>query len=284
MNLAEEFAARTLTSLDLTRYARVSIGSRVRDVVAAMNEANRTCACVSGGGAPIGMLTDRDVLTRVVGYPLTWDMPVEMVMTPEPESVFDTSSVAAALEVMNRFRFRNLPVVDETGRLIGNLDRFSLLRFAAKVLFSEDSVGEHELAAQHGLLFVDFSGLELANPVVVTPDADLKHVVHTMRGRGIGSVLVVNGGGETVGIFTDHDAQARVACKVENLAMVPVASVMTPGPMSLPIEAHVGDGLKLMAEHGLSHIPLTDQTGQAVAMVSFRDIADYVETILKAMG
>lgn len=278
MSLAEQFAEHQVGSLDLTRFVRVGTGTKVRAVIAAMNEAKVTCACVCNGAGPIGIVTDRDVLTRVTGYPLTWDMPVEMVMTPEPETVRDRSSAAEALAVMNRYRFRNVPVVNGVGDLMGNLDRFALMRFASAVLFDEATTGEEEPPPQTGRMFESLSGLDLPEPVTIAPDTNLKLVVHTMRGRGIGSLLVVDDRGETVGIFTDHDAQAKVACRVENLSAVAVANVMTREPTSLAADDAIADGLRLMAEHGLSHVPLTSGGTQTVAMVSFRDIADHLES------
>jgi CBS domain-containing protein len=284
VNLAELFAEHAVTSLDVGRFVRVGVQSAVRDAVAAMNDADVTCACICDGSLPVGMLTDRDVLTRVVGYPMTWDMPVEAVMTPGPETVAADASVADALELMNVFRFRNVPIVDGDGALVGNLDRYALLQFAAKQVFSDASIETHELAAQHGLLFIDFAGLNLPSPIAVAADTDLKRVVHTMRGRGIGSVLVTGEHGAMVGIFTDHDAQMKVACRIDNLGATNVGSVMTPDPLTLDVHQPIADGLRLMADKALSHIPLTGATDSAVAIVSFRDVADYLETTFISMA
>jgi CBS domain-containing protein len=283
VNLAERFAEDSVTSLDLERYVRMTSDALVRDVVTALNDSGHTCACVTEGERPIGIVTDRDILTRVVGYPMTWDMPIDAVMTPEPETVAAGASVGDALEMMAVFRFRNVPVVDDRGALAGNLDRYALLQYADAQLFSRESVETHELAAQHGLLFVDFTGLDLATPVTVSADTDLKHVVHTMRGRGIGSVLVTSDGG-LAGIFTDHDAQMKVACRIENLATVSVADAMTAAPATLRARQPIADGLRLMAKKRLSHIPLVDPVSQPVAIVSFRDLADYLQTALLSMG
>ena len=87
VDLAEQFSEHPVTSLDVTRYVLVDAGASVREVVGEMNAAGHTCAVVSRGAGPIGIVTDRDVLTRVVGYPMTWDMPIETVRTPEPEAV-----------------------------------------------------------------------------------------------------------------------------------------------------------------------------------------------------
>lgn len=278
VDLAEQFDEHEVSSLDLTRFVRVEAGRTVRDVVAAMNDADYTCACVCRHGKPEGIVTDRDVLTRVVGYPMVWDMAVETVMTPEPETVRDDASVSDALELMNTFRFRNVPVVDGDGALVGNLDRYALLRYAADQLFRNESLETHQLAAQHALLFVDFRGLDLPEPVAVSTDTDLKHVVHTMRGRGIGSVLVYDDAGSCAGIFTDHDAQTKVACRLENLSAEAVGSVMTAAPLSLEVDRPIADGLRLMAERNLSHIPLTASGDEPEKIVSFRDIAHYLET------
>ena len=66
---------------------------------------------------------------KVVDRPETWDAPVDAVMTPGPDTVRPTDPVAAALQFMNRGHFRNVPVVDADGSLVGNLTHYSILRF-----------------------------------------------------------------------------------------------------------------------------------------------------------
>ena len=75
---------------------------------------------VDDGGAPVGILTDRDVVIRcVVPGKNLGDTPVSEVMTGEPKRVTEAAPVEAALSTMQFGGFRRLPVVSEEGKLVG---------------------------------------------------------------------------------------------------------------------------------------------------------------------
>ena len=69
----------------------------------------------------IGIFTERDVLQRVVGKMSVLDGPVDAVMTARPITVLPDTSAADALWLMDDHHFRNLPVVDRQGRILGDM-------------------------------------------------------------------------------------------------------------------------------------------------------------------
>ena len=71
---------------------------------------------------PIGMVTDRDLTVRVMGNGLEpWQTTVGKVMTAFPRTVQDKTSIEDALQIMRLEKCRRLPVVDESGKLVGLL-------------------------------------------------------------------------------------------------------------------------------------------------------------------
>jgi CBS domain-containing protein len=93
-----------------------------------MRERNVGCLVVVepagtiGGARPIGMLTDRDIVTNVVACgsdPRT--LSVEDVMTRHPITVWAHSSIDDALLRMRNGGVRRVPVIDDRGRLAGIL-------------------------------------------------------------------------------------------------------------------------------------------------------------------
>jgi len=72
-------------------------------------------------GEPIGMLTDRDIVVRLVAGRM-FDLKrtrVEDVMTVSPKVVSEKTSIEDALAVMRSGGFRRLPVVGREGKLLG---------------------------------------------------------------------------------------------------------------------------------------------------------------------
>lgn len=79
-------------------------------------------AGVMGGERPVGMLTDRDIVTEVIVRGVNpRDVSVDDVMTRQPLTVWTTSSIDDALHRMLESHVRRVPVVDERGRLAGIL-------------------------------------------------------------------------------------------------------------------------------------------------------------------
>jgi len=75
----------------------------------------------SGADRPVGMLTDHDVVTRLLAVqPDAIDTQrVGDAMTPDPVVARETDTLADALEEMQRAGVRRLPVLDDEGVLVG---------------------------------------------------------------------------------------------------------------------------------------------------------------------
>lgn len=79
-----------------------------------------TLVVVNYAREPIGIVTDRDLVERVVAkgrHPL--ETLVRDMMTPGPVTISENSSIEMALAAMRSGQFRRLPVVDENQRLVG---------------------------------------------------------------------------------------------------------------------------------------------------------------------
>jgi CBS domain-containing protein len=117
--------------LNLTEFTEVESGTSVRATIQKMREENHNCAFVTRQGRLTGIFTDRDILRRVVDAPDSWDQPIETVMTPQPLTVNTTDPATAALNLMNEKHFRNVPVLDNSGAVIGNLTHYAIIKYLA---------------------------------------------------------------------------------------------------------------------------------------------------------
>ena len=91
----------------------------VADAVAAMSARGFGSVVVTepGGGA-IGIVTERDVMKRLVNAKRDPDATsVSDIMTAEPRVARETDDVIDWLRIMSNDRFRRLPVVDDEGRV-----------------------------------------------------------------------------------------------------------------------------------------------------------------------
>src|SRR5690606_17871661 len=94
----------------------------VRDALQKMKADRGRSALIMQGDRLVGIFTERDVLRRVAGEPETLEGPVDAVMTREPVVVSPDTSAADALRLMDEHHFRNLPVIDENGQVLGTMN------------------------------------------------------------------------------------------------------------------------------------------------------------------
>lgn len=282
MNIADSLRAIPVAELDLSGYVTTEVGTTVGETVSAMNAAGRSSALVVEGETLVGIFTQWDVVMRVLAVEDACDLPVDEVMTHEPRSVSSEASVSDAMSVMNEAWVRSVPVVHD-GHIVGNFTYYTAMKLVAELLSDKAVRSESDLSAQHGLMFVDFTGVRTDPAVTVRVDDTLETAVQQMRWRGVGSVLVVSDRETLVGVLTEFDLQTKVACTGQDLGSA-VETVMQPHPLALDARSPIADAVAGMARHEISHVVLVAETGKPVGMADFNDVVEYFETSLAALG
>jgi CBS domain-containing protein len=99
----------------------VETGETVQQAAQRMSQrAVGTLVVVNAAKEPVGIVTDRDLITRVIAPgkdPI--ETPVSEAMSVHPKSVREETPIEKALSLMKNGSFRRLPVVDRQGHLIG---------------------------------------------------------------------------------------------------------------------------------------------------------------------
>jgi len=96
-------------------------GATVHEAACVMTRAGiGSVLIVDPSGGLLGILTERDLMTRVLARALDPAKTlVPMVMTPHPHCVPPDMKVADAVLIMIERGFRHLPIVSDTGRILG---------------------------------------------------------------------------------------------------------------------------------------------------------------------
>jgi CBS domain-containing protein len=75
---------------------------------------------IDGAGVMQGILTERDLMTRVLAKALNAEKTLVLeVMTPHPQCVAPEMSVSNAVLIMIERGFRHLPIISTTGKILG---------------------------------------------------------------------------------------------------------------------------------------------------------------------
>jgi len=83
-------------------------------------------------GQLVGIFSERDLLTKVAGTEDYADRAVEEYMTPNPETVQSTHTLAFALHKMDIGGYRHLPVVRD-GQPLGMISVHDMLRYITRL-------------------------------------------------------------------------------------------------------------------------------------------------------
>ena len=99
----------------------------IRDVAEMMTDAHATSVVVDRGDGSLGIVTDRDLRTRVVAKGLPGETPVSEVMSaPAYTCPPDRLGGDVLLDMFDR-GFRHFPVVSATGRILGVIEELDLV-------------------------------------------------------------------------------------------------------------------------------------------------------------
>jgi CBS domain-containing protein len=80
----------------------------------------------------VAIFTERDYLDKVAGGDADLDAPAERYATPSPRTVSPDDTIDSAIRGMTDGGYRNLPVVDDEGRLVGLVTTRDLIQYLAE--------------------------------------------------------------------------------------------------------------------------------------------------------
>ena len=112
------------------------------------------------------------------------------------------------------------------------------------------------------------------NPVVLTPDEDVKSAFNLLIEKRIRQAPVVQGG-ELVGIATDRDLRMAM---VQSLKMntLKVGLVMTKDPVTITEDTSIVDAGKLMSVGKFNAIPVVEESGHLKGIITTTDILNFL--------
>lgn len=112
MNVSEVMTAQVATASRKTTIA---------EVAKTMAEVESGTVPVVEDGKVVGLITDRDIVLRVVAEGRSFDSPVSEVMTDDVQTCSADDNVADAAAKMGSHQIRRLVVLNDAGRLAGIL-------------------------------------------------------------------------------------------------------------------------------------------------------------------
>lgn len=117
-------------------------------------------------------------------------------------------------------------------------------------------------------------------PAVVEGKATVLEAVQVMAEEGVGAVAVVDDG-KLRGIFTERDVMLRVVLRERRLREARVEDAMTSPPETTHRDTSPQEALTFMLERHIRHLPIVDEDGKLLGMLSIRNLLEHMVTDLQ---
>lgn len=110
-------------------------------------------------------------------------------------------------------------------------------------------------------------------PLCIDEKAQVAEALGAMRRHDTDCALVCRGG-KLVGVFTERDYLMKVAGIAKSSD--PIVKYMTPSPIVERLNQTVGEAVEVMNEKTLRHLPLVDEKGAPVGVVTVDGVIDWL--------
>ncbi len=232
------------------------------------------CLLIMRNDQLVGIVTRRGLLRAdpssmamaaswVGHYPLSEET-VEKIMTTEVITI-SRMLIGKAARVMLENKITSLPVVDADRKLVGILTSSDLFRMVV-----EEMVGEA----------IPVKAWMTSEPETITPETTLLEVHRVMGVKRIRSLPVMEGN-KLVGIVTRTDLLSADPSKLyskgdqdrsRQIVDQPARIIMTPNPMTISEDEMMQKAAKLMLDHKFHCLPVVNDDGKLVGIVTETDI------------
>ena len=118
-----------------------------------------------------------------------------------------------------------------------------------------------------------------AEPICLRESATIQEAVQAMLARRQACVLVVDGQGHLIGIFTERDVLNRVVGRGLDVRQATLRSVMTPDPEALTPAQRVAYAVHCMSVAGYRTVPLVDAERRPVGVVTVSDVIRWLANL-----
>ena len=219
------------------------------------------------------------------------------IMTSPAVTIEQDELVTEAVDLMLAKKVKRLPVVDKSGRLVGNISRVDVFRTIMNVCPDWKAFQEKNIAVE-GLRQV--SDIMRRDVHTVLPDTPIEEVIGIIECNDIQRVCVVDQQGFFKGLISDRDLlfafcdlhpgiwdffAARVPFGErskrhkelkEHLRMKKASEVMNKDVATVSEDTPAEEAVRLMVEKAIKRLPVLDSQGKFKGMISR-------ETLLKTL-
>jgi CBS domain-containing protein len=115
-----------------------------------------------------------------------------------------------------------------------------------------------------------------SEPIKCTVDTTVHAATQEMADKRRAAVVVVDGEGRLIGIFTERDLVRRVAVPGRDPRQTKLGDVMTPDPETLAPTDLIAYAINRLHHASYRTIPLVDEAGRPIGIMTVNDIVQWL--------
>ena len=260
---------RTIGEIMTREVVTIDPESTLHEAARIMGEKHVGSLIVLKYDTPVGMITERDLLSKVsasgidlekdwlVGGVSIKEEKVEKFMAYPLVTIRLTAKIKEAAQMMIEKRIRRLAVF-EGGKLVGIITTSDLIRSLPEV---PETMNEW--------FGVDYF---MTKEVITTDEkTPVDSVAKIMGEKRVGSVIITSQG-EPIGIFTERDLLTKFLAKDKSM-IIEVGKACSSPLITAPIGISVRDAAITMTTKHIRRLPITRE-GKLVGILTARDLVE----------
>jgi CBS domain-containing protein len=107
----------------------------------------------------------------------------------------------------------------------------------------------------------------------VGPDVTVFEAIRWMSEKNVGALLVIESG-DLLGIISERDYTRKVILKDRSSKETKVRDIMTKDLTIIAPDVTVEEAMRVMTRHRVRHLPVVDDDGRVVGVVSIGDLVE----------
>jgi len=108
--------------------------------------------------------------------------------------------------------------------------------------------------------------------VTVRPDDTVSRLLELLAEHGVGALVVSTEGPDIAGIVSERDVVRYLHSQGSGILDQPVSAIMTATVITCTKDEEVADLASTMTDRHIRHVPVVDDDGNMVAIVSIGDV------------
>ncbi|HWR35770.1 MAG TPA: CBS domain-containing protein [Clostridia bacterium] len=123
------------------------------------------------------------------------------------------------------------------------------------------------------------------HPASVPLSATVADAVRAMLELGVGAVAVVDDDNVIAGIFTERDVMRKMVLSGRDASATPIGDVMTTAVVMATADISPADALAVMVNAHHRHLPIADENGKLLGMLSIRNLLQaQIDSLVTQLG